>query len=180
MTSRTMCLVDLHCHCHENVSFQTPSNKKITFPPVSGCYSNKTTNPSLLLKPTMSPATSDDIDVKEDLLNNRILRYFNLPPYLSDPPSPPSPPNSPPSTSTPTLTIHRTGQTYALSPLSAEETGLELIPASEARQFTNKDVIIYLDAVAQTKVLFHELWKLWYPLRRGEVWEESGLLERYV
>lgn len=125
----------------------------------------------------MPPPTSDDIDVKEDHLNCRIIRYFNLPPYLSDPSSASL---SPLSTLTPTLTIHRSSQTYALSSLSAKETRLNLLPASEARQFANKDIIVYLDSVAQTKVLFHDLWKLWYPLRRGDMWEESNQLERYV
>lgn len=56
----------------------------------------------------------------------------------------------------------------------------ESLPAREARQFTNKNTVVYLESGVDSSAVFHELWKLWYPLRRPNAWKESGQLERYV
>ena len=56
-----------------------------------------------------------------------------------------------------------------------------MLPANEARQFTNKDTVMYLEPGTNSTALGHEIWRLWYPLRRRDAFgKESNLLERYV
>ena len=119
---------------------------------------------------TPPPPSSEAIDVKEDHLNNRIIRYFNIPPSSSVPP-----PSS--HSSQPTLTNHRKSKTYALTSMDPNH---EMLPATEARQFTNKDTVMYLEPGTDSTALGHEVWRVWYPFSRADMWRESNALEWYV